>query len=149
MVDTPDSTVAAQPVTPYPDVNAAVHFLLTGIQAVIGAQLVGMYLVGSLAVGDFRPRNSDLDLIIVTRGALSEKIVASLRDLHHRFDHSASPWAARLDAAYIPQQVVRESPQTTDRYPRLEWPGLLALQGLEREWAIQRYTLREHGIVVS
>jgi Domain of unknown function (DUF4111)/Nucleotidyltransferase domain len=140
---------AQQQPTPYPDVNAVAHELLTSVQAILGAHLAGIYLVGSLALGDFGPQESDLDLIIVTIGALSDELVAALRDLHQRFDHSASSWAARLDAVYIPQEVLREPSPTAARYPVLHWPDLLMLDQLESGWPIQRYTLREYGVVVS
>jgi hypothetical protein len=58
-------------------------------------------------------------------------------------------WAAHLDVVYIPEEILRESFPTTARCPILEWPGLLALEPLESGWPIQRYTLREHGVVVS
>ncbi|MGO8948672.1 MAG: aminoglycoside adenylyltransferase domain-containing protein [Ktedonobacterales bacterium] len=143
------SGASPQQPTPYPAVNAVVHELLTSIQAILGAQLRGMYLLGSLALGDFHPQESDLDLVIVTAGTLSDEIFASLRELHRRFDHSASAWAARLDAVYIPQDVLRESFPTAARYPILEWPGLLVLEPLESGWPIQRYTFREYGVVLS
>jgi hypothetical protein len=151
MSDQLGSAAAHQQPTPYPEVNAVVHDLLTSLHAILGAQLVGMYLVGSLALGDFDPRESDLDLVIVTVGALPDKTVAALRDLHQRFDHSASAWAARLDAAYLPQEEVREASATgaAARYPILQWPELLELGHLEGGWPIWRDTLREHGVVVS
>ncbi|HEV8194739.1 MAG TPA: nucleotidyltransferase domain-containing protein, partial [Ktedonobacterales bacterium] len=143
---------ARQQPTPYSEVNAAVHDLVTRLHAILGAQLAGMYLVGSLALGDFDPQESDLDLLIVTVGTLSDEPVAALRDLHQRFDQSASGWAARIDAAYIPQEVLREASPTAAaarRYPVLEWPGLLVLEPLESGGLIWRHTLREHGVVVS
>ena len=161
MSDQFDSAVARQArqqptqLTPYPDVNAVVNDLLTDLQASLGAQLVGMYLVGSLALGDFDPQESDLDLVIVTAGTLSDETLAALRELHRRVDHSASAWAARLDAVYIPKDVLREAAPTAARagglarYPVLEWPAPLALAPLESGWPIWRYTLREHGVVVS
>ncbi|MBA3822543.1 MAG: DUF4111 domain-containing protein [Ktedonobacterales bacterium] len=149
MSDHLGSGASPQPPTPYPEVNAVVHELLTAIQAILGAQLQGVYLVGSLALGDFRPQNSDLGLIMVTVGTLSDEAVTMLRDLHRRFDQSGSPWVAHVDAVYIPQDVLREPSPTADRYPILEWPGSLALGPLESGWAIQRYTLREYGVVVS
>ena len=151
MSDQIEATAAHQQPTPYPDVNAVAHDLLTSLRAILGAQLAGMYLVGSLALGDFDPQESDLDLVIVTAGALSDETVAALRDLHQRFDHSASAWAARLDAAYIPQEVLREVSPSAARYPVLAWPELLGLGHLESGsgWPIWRDTLREHGIVVS
>lgn len=149
MSDHLGSAASPQQPTPYPDVNAVAHELLMRMRPILGAQLAGMYLVGSLALGDFHPRESDLDLIIVTHGALSDDAVAALRDLHQRFDQSASAWAARLDAIYIPQDVLRKPFPTGARVPTLEWPGLLALEPLESGWPIQRDTLRECGIVVS
>ncbi|MBA3826447.1 MAG: DUF4111 domain-containing protein [Ktedonobacterales bacterium] len=135
--------------TPYPEVNALVHELLIALHAILGAQVQGVYLVGSLALGDFRPQNSDLDLIMVTVGTLSDEAVTLLRDLHRRFDQGGSPWATHVDAVYIPHEVLREPSPPADHYPILEWPGLLALGPLESGWAIQRYILREYGIVVS
>src|SRR6516164_7065938 len=94
------SAAAHQQPTPYSDVNAVVHELLPSLHAILGAQLAGMYLVGSLALGDFDPQESDLDLILVTVGTLADERIAALRDLHQSFDHSASTWAARVDAVY-------------------------------------------------
>lgn len=135
--------------TPYPEVNAAVHDLLTSLHAILGAQLVGMYLVGSLTLGDFDPLQSDLDLVIVTSGALADGTFAALRDLHQRFDHGTSAWAAHLDAIYVPQEVLQEVSPTAAWCPVLSWPGLLTVAPLEPWWSIWRYTLREYGIVVS
>jgi hypothetical protein len=149
MSDYLGSVAAHQQPTSYPEVNTVVRDLLTSMQAILGAQLRGLYLVGSLALGDFHPQDSDLDLVIVTVGTLSDETVASLREVHQRFDQSASAWATRLDAVYIPQEVLRERFPTAARYPIVEWPGLLALKPLESGWPIQRYTLREYGVVVS
>jgi hypothetical protein len=136
--------------TPYPEVNTAARELLRSQQAILSAQLVGMYLVGSLALGDFQLQTSDLDFIIVTDGELTDEQVIGLRKLYQRFDESLSPWAKRLDVVYIPQDALRESSPTDARYPILEWDiGRLALEPLESGWPIQRYTLRERGVVVS
>lgn len=94
--------------TPYPEVNAVVHNLLTSLHSILGAQLAGMYVVGSLALGDFDPRESDLDLLIVTVGTLSDETIVALRDLHRRLDHGGGVWTARLDAIYMPEEVVRQ-----------------------------------------
>ena len=146
-----DLVFAASPLWPtaYSDVNAAIRDLLTSIQVVLDAELCGMYLVGSLALGDFDPQKSDLDLMIVTFDTLSEETVASLRELHQHFDDSASPWAKRVDAVYIPQIILREPFPPAARYPVVEWPKLLALEALESGWPIQRFTMRNCGIIVS
>ncbi len=144
-----DPVASPRQITPYPEVNAAAQNLLTEISDVLGAQFVGMYLLGSLALGDFQPQSSDLDLLLVTTAALADETVAALRELHQRFDHTTSQWARHIDAVYLPQEALRERFPTADRFPTLEWQGLLALEPLEPGWPIQRYTLREHGVVVS
>jgi hypothetical protein len=141
--------MADQQLTSYPEVNAVAQDLLRSLQAILGAQLAGMYLVGSFVLGDFDPQESDLDLVIVTDGALSAETVAALRDLHWRFDHSASAWAAHLDAVYVPQEVLEEWSPAAAWYPVLQWPGLLALAPLDPWWPVWGYMLREYGVVVS
>ena len=51
--------------TPYPDVNAVLHALLSDAQTILGNHLVGLYLYGSLASGDFDPGRSDIDFVVV------------------------------------------------------------------------------------
>jgi hypothetical protein len=57
--------------TPYPQINAVLQELLSGVRAILGRRLVGMYLDGSLGIGDFDPDKSDLDFVVVTDGELS------------------------------------------------------------------------------
>ena len=54
--------------TPYAEANAAVEALLDGVKETLGEQMVGLYLYGSLASGDFDPQTSDIDFLVVTRG---------------------------------------------------------------------------------
>ena len=49
--------------TPYPTVNALLDDLLTQARTVLGSELIGFYLDGSLALGDFDPETSDVDFI--------------------------------------------------------------------------------------
>lgn len=46
--------------TPYPDINAVLHTLLTSTGEVLGERFVGLYLYGSLASGGFDPETSIL-----------------------------------------------------------------------------------------
>jgi hypothetical protein len=66
--------------------------LVAQLRAVLGAGLVGVYAGGSLALGGYDERRSDIDVAVVTREPLSETekamIVASLR-------HESVPCPAR------------------------------------------------------
>lgn len=137
--------------TPYADVNAVLRDFLAHIQAIIGDQLRGMYLIGSLALGDFDPHSSDIDFVVVTADELPEAAFLALREMHMRFAASGSPWATKIEAVYIPQAALRHSgaTPTTARYPQIEKGGTLALERLEDAWSAQCYTLRECGVVIA
>jgi hypothetical protein len=140
--------VSAYP-TPYPDVNATVDFFSTHVQAILGAQFVGMYLYGSLATGDFDPQHSDIDFIIVTDGEIDDTRLAALHAMHGQFAASDSPKAQRIEAAYVPLQALNHRFATDARYPQLETDRPLARAPLEIGWAFQRHSLREYAITVA
>ena len=56
-----------------------VRDLLNGVRAILGNNLVGFYLHGSLAMGCFNPDRSDIDLLVVSHGPMTlyEKFVAA------------------------------------------------------------------------
>lgn len=56
-----------------------VRDLLAGVRAILGNNLVGLYLHGSLAMGCFQPERSDIDLLVVSHGPMTiyEKFVAA------------------------------------------------------------------------
>lgn len=85
--------------TPHADVNAVLRHFHTSLQAELADRLVGMYVSGSLALGDFVPDSSDIDFVVVTDGELSDEHVLTLQALHAQFDASGSPWATEVEAA--------------------------------------------------
>lgn len=137
--------------TGYTAINALAHELLERIRAVLGDQFRGMYLCGSLALGDFDPLNSDIDVIVVTTTELSETLFPALREMHRQTAAGGTPWSDKIEAVYIPQAALRYSGATlaTTRYPQLEKGRTLTMDRLEDGWSVQCYTLREHGVVVA
>jgi hypothetical protein len=135
--------------TAYPDVNEALREFHASIQAILWPRLRGMYLVGSLAIGDFDPATSDLDIIVVTARSLPEDRIAALREFHARFGASVSPWAERLECVYIPQDDLRFPASASVCYPQVERDRACFVEPLDPGWSVQRYSLREHGMVIA
>jgi len=70
--------------TPYPSVNKIIDHLLIKISDILNGQFIGMYIHGSLALNDFAPDRSDIDLVILTENALSDSLLKKLKLLHKK-----------------------------------------------------------------
>jgi predicted nucleotidyltransferase len=136
--------------TPYPDVNELLGRVLTHVKKILGDQIVGMYLFGSLANGDF-DRHSDIDILFVTGQAISNEAFQELFGIHERISTIDSPWSIQLEVSYIPREALRRFDPANDRHPHLDrGPGeRLHMQQHEADWIVQRYILRERGITVT
>lgn len=135
--------------TGHADVDHVLHWFVTQVRELLHAEFVGMYLYGSLALGDFDPAHSDIDFIVVTEATLTPTIIAALRDIHVQFDHSASPWHGRIEAAYVAREALRTFPATEQAYPQVEKGRTLFAEPLEIGWIFQCFTLRERGVVLA
>ncbi|HYO49801.1 MAG TPA: nucleotidyltransferase domain-containing protein, partial [Chloroflexia bacterium] len=129
--------------TPYSDVNAILHELLSSVQAILGDYFLGMYLYGSLALGDFDPYRSDIDFLVVTTDNLPDDLFSALQTMHARIAASDSRWATDLEGSYIPKHALRRYDPANARHPHID----RGEEGLDKEqhdsdWIIQRHTLR-------
>jgi hypothetical protein len=135
--------------TPYPDVNTTLAALLTGTQGILEERFTGMYLIGSLALGEFSPQRSDIDYVVVTDIPIEENHFTALQAMHARFDASDSPWAARIEAVYVPMNILNDPNPGPSYYPQIETGRALFKEPLEVGWVFQRHTLREYGVIVE
>lgn len=133
--------------TPHQDVNTFLDLLHANLRAVLGDQLLALYLGGSLALGDFNPQRSDIDFAVVTRDELSPDIVAAMAQMHALLAATGDKWARKLDGSYVPQQVIRRWTPDHPPCPFVEAAGFDITQ--QGSAIIQRHILREHGVVVA
>jgi hypothetical protein len=132
--------------TPYPEINSVLEELLSGARAVLGRRFVGMYLDGSLAIGDFEPDKSDLDFVVVTDGELSDETFRNLQAMHERVATGTSKWVRELEGSYIPQRALRHDRRPA-AHPYIDRGSTLAVVHQESGyWVIHRHMLREHGV---
>jgi hypothetical protein len=142
------STHATHP-TPYPDVNALLHVLLSDVQTILGNRFVGMYLYGSLAGGDFDSQRSDIDFVVVTADELPDEMLPALEAMHARIAASGLKWATKLEGSYIPQRALRRYDSAHAQHPWLGVDGHFGVEHLGSDWVIQRHVIREQGVVVA
>jgi hypothetical protein len=72
------------------------------------ADVVGFYAGGSLAMGDFRPGISDLDLAAVVAAAFDGQRRAEVRELHEAVQRD-EPSAAKLHCVYLPRDELADA----------------------------------------
>ena len=136
--------------TPYADVNAMLAKLVTEIKAILGEHIVGIYLDGSLANGDFDAA-SDIDFMVVTDEKISDAQFATLHAVHARLNAGESPWATQLEGSYLSRHAVRRHDAADALHPNIERGLGEQLKWAQHDagWMVHRSILRERGIVIE
>ena len=88
------------PEQPYPELRNVLHTFVDEIAAELRENLVGIYLVGSLASGDF-DLDSDIDFLVVTNVELTEADMKPLQEIQIRIHDLDCYPAKHLEGSYI------------------------------------------------
>jgi predicted nucleotidyltransferase len=128
-----------------PAVEAELEALLSGVQEVLGGNLVGVYLRGSLATGEFVPETSDLDVLAATEYGVSDTTFAALADMHVRLGALPNPYAKRVEMAYVDRAALKRF-EPGQRHPTLGQGESLQWTEHFTNWILERWTLREHEV---
>ena len=129
-----------------PEVDAILGALLPSAQATLGDNLIGVYLRGSLATGDFID-TSDIDFLVATERPVSEAEAEALVELHARLAALPNKYADRLEGAYIDRAALRRF-EPGRRFLTIEFETPLRWKEHERSWLIERWVLREKGVAL-
>jgi hypothetical protein len=84
-----------------------IETLVSDICAVLGNELVGLYLYGSAVSGGFDEEVSDIDLVAVTRPDVCALDIAALERMQVDFLRRHPAWSDRLEMVYIGQATLR------------------------------------------
>lgn len=134
--------------THHVEVNTLADALRAKVESILGEQLVGIYLHGSLASGDFDPARSDIDMLVVTDGDLAEPQVAALREMHAQLARSGLRWAGPYEVSYIPLRAIRRHDPNDCMHVALAADGTFGVDRHGSDWIIQRHILRDLGITL-
>jgi predicted nucleotidyltransferase len=132
----------------FPDVNEVLHLLLSGAKEILQEQFTGMYLYGSLSSGDFSPKSSDVDFVVVTATELPQQTIAELETMHNQIWAARLKWTAKLEGGYLPQELIRHHDPNAAPCPTIN-EGKFYVARLGSDWIIQRHVIREYSVVVE
>lgn len=121
--------------------------LRSGARSSLGSNLLGLYLRGSLARGDFIPETSDLDVLAATERPVGAAEFAALSSLHAGLASLPNPYAGRVEIAYVDRAALRRF-RPGLRHPTLGQGETLALTEHRSNWILERWTVREHGVTL-
>jgi predicted nucleotidyltransferase len=115
--------------------------MLSCIHSILQDILVGIYLYGSLAMGCFNPKSSDIDLIIVVRKRLSKvqrkKVTEYLKEVCSK--------SRRIELSILRENVIQnpQYPTTVDLH--FEYWGEIFENKKDKEILSNLYTARKRG----
>lgn len=122
-------------------VQAVVETFFGMADAEIPGLVEGLYLVGSLALGDFRPHRSDIDFVAVTSGRPEAARLAALEHVHAQLQKRyRRPF---FDGIYVTRNDLARPPASATGCPTAH-EGRLTTDG--RGDPVAWHTLAEHGV---
>jgi len=131
------------------DVDEVLRLLAEGLDGIFDAQLVGLYLTGSLSYGGFHPGSSDIDLLALLQRPVSTEQRTTLGALHDRIAPQQPRWATRLEISYLPIELLA-SIEPPDQ-PRPHYNGGRLWDPDPRygqEWTLNLFVLRRCAIAL-
>ena len=134
--------------TPYPELNGVLAELVARLRGALGARLVGVYLQGSFAVGDF-DQDSDVDFVVATDGPLDAPTVAALQAVHAAVYALPSEWARHLEGSYFPRDVLRRGDRCGEPLWYLDHGAQHLIASDHCNTLLVRRIVRECGIALT
>lgn len=133
--------------TPYQGINDVLVLLTQGTQEILGDNLVGLYLTGSLTYGDFNLESSDIDFLAVIKKEFSPEKLEEIKVMHKKIGQAFPKWSHRVEGSYITEAMLgeKETPKTQRPYVNED---NVRLCEYGNEWTLNLYVLYERGIAL-
>jgi predicted nucleotidyltransferase len=132
----------------HPMLGSLLETLVSGIRAVLGGDLVGIYLYGSSVSGGFDPGVSDLDLVAVTSPEVEEIDLAGLEQMQLDIVRRYPEWSDRLEIVCIGRTTLG-SFRTSPGSLAVISPGEpFHVVGDVADWLQNWYLVRETGVTL-
>ena len=134
------------PQPPEPAVDAVLVAIREAIVAVTGSSLVGLYLFGSLATGDFDAGVSDIDLLAALADAPSERLASRLRRMHLDLAQANPEWHDRIEVIYISRHGLATCRTEATTIAVISSGEPFEVIEAGRDWILNWYAAREDGL---
>lgn len=117
--------------------------LREAILSVVGPSLVGLYLFGSLASGEFDTGISDIDLIAVLVDSPNEVLAERLGRMHANLFRANPDWDDRIEVIYISKEGLANCRTDTTTIGVISPGESFHIVQAGRDWVLNWYPARE------
>ena len=131
----------------YPELPQVLESFAQELKLILKDNILGMYLIGSLATGDF-DLDSDIDFLIVTKENITDNEVEKLNIMHKKLNRLGYYPAEHLEGSYISRQSIADYSFVDEPVWYLE-NGDVTLQesNHDNKWHV-RWILREKPVIL-
>lgn len=143
--------------TDYPELDKIFYQLAEAYKNALGENFVGLYIQGSLAVGDF-DMTSDVDFTIIINRELDAEELDTVQKVHSSFRNRDSRWVQHLEYSFFPLPKFKkfssrfENGMSNDTDERKLWYYDNGSRTIEKNdhdnTLVVRWEVREKGIAV-
>jgi len=146
----PDTTRAAiETLAAPPEVRAILATLADRLPEILGADLIGFYLTGSLTYGDFDDGSSDIDYLVVLEREIDASQREALERLHADVGTRYPEWRERIEGSYVTRDMLtHELPPPRGRPYMNQGAFWDPDPPYGNEWLVNLYALRQCGIAL-
>ncbi len=118
------------------------------MQSILNDKLIGLYLYGSLATGDFDTDISDIDLLAALSSEITEAEFSALQQMHLDLIAEHPGWDDRLEIAYLTLDALQTFKTKVSPIGIIS-PGepFHFVQG-GKDWLMNWYMVREVGVTL-
>jgi len=131
-----------------PEVEEVLRRIVDHQEDVLRRDLVGSYVFGSVATGDFEPGISDVDTAAVLRADLTPHQLTAVARLHEEIVEEMPAWEDRVEVVYLSSRALA-------MFRTASWPAARISPGepfhaieVDRGWLIDWYHLRQVGVAL-
>jgi hypothetical protein len=133
----------------FPGVDTVVSGMRDGLASILVPNIIGFYLTGSLAYGDFDPGSSDIDFFAVTGHRMSNEERQKVEGLHLGIEADEDEWAGRIETTYVPKDKLRSIDPPTEGRPYFNQGKMWHPDPTYGyEWLMQLAAVRDFGIAL-
>ncbi|MDQ6711950.1 MAG: DUF4111 domain-containing protein [Candidatus Dormibacteraeota bacterium] len=125
-----------------------VDAVAAAITATTGPALIGLYIYGSLATGDFDERVSDIDLLAVLSREVSRDLAARLERMHLGLAEENPAWRDRIEVVYVSAAGLAHFRAASPRCAVISPGEPFHVISAGMEWILTWYPARTNGVAL-